>query len=317
MQPWVDYNNGIYAFDAGYVRPILAAIHMVVENGRVALVDTGTNDSLPATMNALGRLGLGPEAVDYVMLTHIHLDHAGGAGAMMSAFPGARLVVHSRGARHMAAPAKLIAGVTAVYGAEYTQRMYGEILPVPAERIVEPAHGDEIDLGGRKILCLDTPGHARHHLCFVDKKTGGIFSGDMFGLSYREMDIEGRQFIFPTTTPVQFEPDAMHASIDLLLSYKPEAIYLTHYSRVTDIEPMGATLHRLVKAHTDIALAARHAGEQRHQQIKSGVAALLLKEARDFGSQLTDDFLLELWATDVELNAQGLGVWLDAGAQGV
>lgn len=317
MNPWVDYKNGIYAFDAGYVRPILAAIHMVVENGRVALVDTGTNDSLQATLDALARIGLGPDAVDYVMLTHIHLDHAGGAGAMMQAFPAARLVVHPRGARHMAAPAKLIAGVTAVYGAEYTRRMYGEILPIAAERIIEPAHGDEIDLAGRKILCLDTPGHARHHLCFVDRKTGGIFSGDMFGLSYREMDIEGRQFIFPTTTPVQFEPDAMHASIDLLLSYKPDAIYLTHYSRVTAIEAMGASLHRLVRAHTDIALAARNAGEQRHAEIKAGVAALLLKEARDFGSALSDEFLLDLWATDVELNAQGLGVWLDAGAPGV
>lgn len=316
MAPWVDYKNGIYAFDAGYVRPILAAIHMIVENDRVALVDTGTNDSLPATLEALARIGLGPESVDYVMLTHIHLDHAGGAGAMMQAFPKASLVVHSRGAKHMAEPSKLIAGVTAVYGAEYTQRMYGEILPIPAERILQPAHGDEIDLAGRKILCLDTPGHARHHLCFVDRKTGGIFSGDMFGLSYREMDIGDRQFIFPTTTPVQFEPDAMHASIDLLLSYQPEAIYLTHYSRVTAIEAMGATLHRLVQAHTDLALAHREAGEQRHERIKAGITQLLLGEARAFGSTLSEDFLKDLWATDLELNAQGLEVWLDAGAKG-
>ncbi|HRE16427.1 MAG TPA: MBL fold metallo-hydrolase, partial [Rhodocyclaceae bacterium] len=167
-----DYQNGIYAFDAGYVRPILAAIHMVVEQGRVAFIDTGSNDSLPNAMAALERLGLDADAVDYVVLTHIHLDHAGGAGTMMQAFPHARLIVHPRGARHMAEPGKLVAGVTAVYGAEYVQRVYGEILPVPAERIVEAGEGFEFSLAGRQFLCLDTPGHARHHICIVDQRTG-------------------------------------------------------------------------------------------------------------------------------------------------
>lgn len=116
MFDWRDYGNGIVAFDAGYVRPILAAIHMVVEGGRVAFIDTGSNDALPNALAALGKLGLDASAVDYVILTHIHLDHAGGAGTLMQAFPTARLVVHPRGARHMAEPSKLVAGVTAVYG---------------------------------------------------------------------------------------------------------------------------------------------------------------------------------------------------------
>ena len=123
MFDWRDYRNGIYAFDAGYVRPILAAIHLVVENGRVALVDTGSNDALPNALAALDRLGLDVAAVDYVILTHIHLDHAGGAGSMMAAFPNAQLIVHPRGARHMAEPSKLVAGVTAVYGAEYVNQV--------------------------------------------------------------------------------------------------------------------------------------------------------------------------------------------------
>ena len=131
MGDWRDYGNGIYAFDAGYVRPILAAIHMVVENGRVAFIDTGSNDSLPNALAALERVGLPAEAVDYVFLTHIHLDHAGGAGTMMQAFPNARLAVHPRGARHMAEPAKLVAGVTAVYGQDYVEKVYGEILRSP------------------------------------------------------------------------------------------------------------------------------------------------------------------------------------------
>ena len=126
MFDWRDYGKGIIAFDAGYVRPILAAIHLVVEQGRVAFVDTGTNNALDNALAALNKLGLDNPAVDYVILTHIHLDHAGGAGSLMAAFPNARLVVHPRGARHMAEPSRLVAGVTAVYGADYVQRVYGE-----------------------------------------------------------------------------------------------------------------------------------------------------------------------------------------------
>ena len=163
MFDWRDYGNGIIAFDSGYVRPILAAIHLVVENGRVAFVDTGTNDSMQNTLEALKKLGLNVDAVDYVILTHIHLDHAGGAGAMMRAFPNAKLVVHPRGTRHMAEPSKLIAGVSAVYGEEYVQRVYGEILPVPSERIISAVDGHVVDLAGRKLTFMDTPGHARHH----------------------------------------------------------------------------------------------------------------------------------------------------------
>jgi glyoxylase-like metal-dependent hydrolase (beta-lactamase superfamily II) len=313
MFDWRDYRNGIYAFDAGYVRPILAAIHLVVESGRVALVDTGSNDALPNALAALERLGLNVAAVDYVILTHIHLDHAGGAGSMMAAFPNAQLVVHPRGARHMAEPSKLVAGVTAVYGAEYVNRIYGEILPIPAERIIEAADGFTVSLAGRELLCIDTPGHARHHICIVDKKTGGIFTGDMFGLSYREHDVDGRPFIFPTTTPTQFEPDEMRASISRLLSFKPESMYLTHYSCVGDVPVLGRDLLRRLDALVTIAESASQLkGKVRHEQIKAEIATYLFGELKAHGCNLAEAVVLDIWATDLELNAQGLEVWLDS-----
>lgn len=312
MFDWRDYKNGIIAFDAGYLRPLLAAIHMVVERGRVAFVDTGTNDSIPNVLAALERLGLGPDAVDYVILTHIHLDHAGGAGSMMKLFPKAKLVVHPRGARHMAEPSKLLEGVRAVYGGEYVDRVYGEILPIPPERIIEARDGHIISLAGRELLCLDTPGHARHHICIVDRPTGGIFSGDMFGLSYREFDVAGRQFIFPTTTPSQFEPEVMRQSIARLLDFKPEAIYLTHYSRIHDVVQMGRDLLRRLGKHVDIARQEKDAGASRHARIRAGLIRYLLDEVRAHGCTLTESTVLELWASDLELNAQGLGVWLDS-----
>lgn len=311
MFDWRDHGNGIIAFDAGYVRPILAAIHLVVEQGRVAFVDTGTNDALPNALAALERLGLGVQAVDYVILTHIHLDHAGGAGAMMAAFPNARLIVHPRGAKHMAEPSKLIAGVSAVYGSDYVRKMYGDLVPIPAARIIGASDGHEILLAGRKLVCLDTPGHARHHICVVDQRTGGIFTGDMFGLSYRELDVSDRQFIFPTTTPTQFEPEATVRSIERLLSFNPPAMYLTHYSKIHDIPAMAADLLRRLRAHVDIALAARQEKQERHARIRSALTDYLFKELHDHGCCLADAAILDMWETDLELNAQGLEVWLD------
>ncbi|MFZ4537304.1 MBL fold metallo-hydrolase [Propionivibrio sp.] len=312
MDRLIRYEHGIYAFDAGYVRPLLASIHLVVENGHAAFVDTGNNESLPAALAALDTLGLPVESVDYVILTHIHLDHAGGAGAMMRAFPNARLVVHPRGARHMADPSKLIAGANAVYGAAEVYRLYGDVLPIDESRIIEAAHELKVDLAGREFICLDTPGHAKHHISIVDRRSRGIFTGDTFGLSYRELDTDGRQFIFPTTTPIQFDPVALHASLDLLMSYQPEAMYLTHFSQVRDVAAKALELHRLIDAHLEIARREQNAGPDRLSRIRDGLARLLIDQSTLFGCRLPPAEILEIFATDLDLNAQGLVVWLDS-----
>ncbi|WP_300318867.1 MBL fold metallo-hydrolase [Accumulibacter sp.] len=310
------YQDDIHALDAGYVRPLLAAIHLIVEDGRVAIVDTGTQTSLAPLRAALEALDLTAESVDYVILTHVHLDHAGGAGAMMRAFANARLVVHRRGAAHMIDPSRLIAGVTAVYGELEVSRLYGQILPVDEGRIIRATHGLTLDLAGRNLLCVDTPGHARHHLCLLDRKSRSIFTGDVFGLSYRELDTDGRQFIFPTTTPVQFDPEAMHASLDLLMTYQPEFVYLTHYGRVGDLPEKAARLHRLVDAHVSIARRERDAGADRHARVRAALSQLLLDEVERFGCRLPTTEVLGLFASDLELNAQGLAVWLDSQPSG-
>ena len=218
MQGVIDYTHGISAVDSQLVRPMQSAVHLVVEDGRAAIIDTAASHCVPRVLDALERKGVPSERVDWIVLTHIHLDHAGGAGEFMHRCPNARLTVHPLGARHMANPARLIEGTIGVYGAAETRRMYGEIVPVPAERIVTPVERGSIRLAGRELTFYDAPGHARHHVVVRDSASGHIFAGDSFGLSYRELDRDGRQFVFPTTTPVHFDPLALHRSIDRMLA---------------------------------------------------------------------------------------------------
>jgi hydroxyacylglutathione hydrolase len=311
MAELIDYGFGISAIDAGYMRPKLAAIHLIVEGDRAAIVDTGSRDSVPAILAALAAKNIAPDRVEWIMLTHIHLDHAGGAGALMRELPRARLSVHPRGVRHMINPAQLFASVSRVYGAQKTHALYGDVVPIDAQRIVPTPQGAHVELAGRRFDFYETPGHAAHHVAIHDVQSGRVFAGDSYGLSYRELDVDDQQFVFPTTSPVQFDPQAYHRSIDLIAGLASDAVYVTHFSQVRAPQQKAAALHRLVDAHAALALALRDAGATRAQRLHEGVRQLLLDEARRFGSALSEEALLDVYGMDVELNAQGLGVWLD------
>jgi len=306
----IDYADGISAIDTGFFRPRFDASHLIVETGRAAFVDVGTNHSVPRLLDALRQKNLGVDAVDWVILTHVHLDHAGGAGALLRHLPNARAVIHPRGVRHMIDPSQLIAGATAVYGAEELERSYGTLVPIPAERIDTATDGHVVDLAGRELVCIDTPGHARHHLSVWDERSRAFFPGDTFGLSYREFDTSKGAFILPTTTPVQFEPDALKASITRMLAHAPQQMFLTHYSRVEYPERLARDLFEQIDAMVAIALA--HAADaNRHTRIMQALSDLYVSRAQAHGCALTPARMRELLAMDIELNAQGLEVWLD------
>ncbi|WP_114241151.1 MBL fold metallo-hydrolase [Dyella sp. C9] len=308
-------SHGIHTIDTGFVRPRFDAAYLLIENGRAAFIDCGTNHSVPRMLEALHAHGLTPVDVDWLILTHVHLDHAGGAGKLMAQLPNAKLVVHPRGARHMIDPSQLWAGASAVYGEAVMESTYGRLQPVPAERVIEAPDGHVVDLAGRVLRCIDTPGHARHHMSIHDAREQVCFTGDTFGLSYREFDTAKGAFILPTTTPVQFDPEALHASINRLVALKPRAMYLTHFDHVDEVEKLAGELHEQIDAMVEIARTAQrlHAQpEARHDAMKQALAQLYLLRARAHGWLGSEERLHEYLGMDIELNAQGLGVWLDS-----
>jgi glyoxylase-like metal-dependent hydrolase (beta-lactamase superfamily II) len=305
----VPVGNGVYRIDTEYLRPGLAASHLVVDDGHAAFVDTGAAPAHPRLMEALSELGLAADQVDYVFLTHVHLDHAGGAGQLMRALPRARAVLHPRGAPHMVDPAKLIAGTVAVYGEAMYRELYGEIVPVAAERVVIANDGDRIVLGSRTFELLDTPGHARHHYCAHDLDHDDIFSGDTFGISYRDFDTAAGAFIFPTTTPVQFDPVALHSSLDRLMARRPRRMVLTHFGPVGDLDRLSGDLHADIDQF--VAVARRHAGvPDRADRIAEDVFAYLSARLHAHGFAGDEELRHQLLDPDVYLNTQGLEVWL-------
>jgi glyoxylase-like metal-dependent hydrolase (beta-lactamase superfamily II) len=303
-------DEGIHTIDTGFVRPRFDAAYLIVERGHGAYVDCGTGFSVPRLLAALEPAGLTAADVDWLILTHVHLDHAGGAGALMAQLPNARLLVHPRGARHMIDPTQLWAGASAVYGEAEMKRAYGELIPVAPGRVVESADEQVIDLAGRPLRCLHTPGHAKHHQAIHDARANVCFTGDVFGLSYRDFDTAAGPFILPTTSPVQFDPAALHASIDRLLALHPTAMYPTHFGRVEDVERLAADLHTQIDAMVALAREADGAPD-RHARLTATLTTLYAQRAGAHGWRGGRTALTDLLHTDIELNAQGLEVWLD------
>lgn len=301
--------DGIFAVDAEYVRPGYAAVHIIQHNGRAAFVDTGTNHSVPHLLAALDELGIARDAVDYVLLTHVHMDHAGGAGLLIQHLPNARVLIHPRGIPHMIDPSKLVAASRAVYGVDAFSQLYGDVLPVPKDRIVSVPDNYRCDLGGRELELIHTPGHALHHFVVVDRAHAAIFAGDTFGLSYRALNTQRGPFIVVTSSPSQFDPEQLRASIDRMMSYVPESIYLMHYSRVTGTPRLAALLKLQIREFVRIARECETLPDA-HHAIRVAMMNLWLKLLREQGSTLSDQEVADWLEGDLELNAQGLVIWM-------
>jgi len=308
----LEYEGGIIAIDSGVVRARMAACYLLETDAAVAVVEAGNNGSTGRILNVLKNRGRQPEEVSHVIVTHVHLDHAGGAGKLMQQLPNATLVVHPRGVRHMTDPSRLEASARAVYGDEKYDEMYGSLVPVPQDRVRVMEDGDTLDVGRRRLSFMDAPGHARHHFCVWDEQTRGWFTGDTFGISYRELDTVNGPFIFPTTTPIQFDPPALIASVRRMLEKNPENMYLTHFGRVREVRRLADEM--ILGVEQLAAFGERFDGHASRQlEIEAAMMDWLMERARSHGVKYPDDQLREILLGDVILNTQGIEFWLDHG----
>lgn len=293
----------IETIDAHYIKPLFASIYLLIVNDRACLIDSGTNASFEQVANALNKHGISFDNVDYVILTHIHLDHAGGASQMMEKFQNAKLIVHPYGARHMIDPSKLILGVKQVYGDKFN-KLYGEIKPIDPTRIIESFDAMMIDFHGEELLLLDTPGHANHHNCILHKQSHSCFTGDTFGLCYPSLSAQTQRGLLPTTTPVQFSPEKLIESIDKVMLYQPKLLYPTHFGKY-EIHP--TSIVQLKEHIINYCLIA----ERCYQEDKGNIDSLQTQILDYMGLQIeqASPEVREWLEMDAMLNAQGLMIW--------
>ena len=302
--------DGISVIETYYLnRTGFTACYLIEDEGEVAVIETNTNHAVPFILGTLDQLELSKEQVKYVILTHIHLDHAGGSGELMKHLPNAELILHPRGRKHIVDPEKLIKSVKAVYGEAKYRELYGEIVPVPKERVQIANDGDEFRLGSRGLQFFDLRGHAKHHLVVLDKKTRSLFSGDNFGIGYPRLDFGKFRLVFPSTSPTQFEPDKALETYQKIVDLDPSRILLTHYGELKDIEGTHSQLNSWIEYSVEIAekgYAEGYRDSELADILEKEIWKYFEKKVKDTRGTGLNPEEKEWLAMDAELNAQGL-----------
>ncbi|BBB22307.1 hydroxyacylglutathione hydrolase [Abyssogena phaseoliformis symbiont OG214] len=304
----LDFN--VTCIDTQHIRKDFVASYLIEDNGRAAFIDTGCYLSVPSLLATLDEKNISRKSVDYILLTHIHLDHAGGAGELIKHLPNAMVYVHEYGYKHLIDPSKLRAGVVQVYGELFFKQFLGNLIPISKQRIIFAKDSDEITLGKRILRFIDTPGHARHHVCIWDEKSRGIFSGDTLGVSYRELDTSQSKLIFPPTTPIQFDPEVWKKTINQIMGLKPKYAYLTHFNRIDFSQDSANMLIEHINGFVNIANTLK-TQPNRVKAIKEALLNYLLALASKQGVTLDEQQQIKLFKGDLGICAQGLNVWLE------
>jgi len=300
-----------WLIDTGLNRPGHTGCYLVRSGDELAFVDCGASSSVPRLLDALEELGFSTGQVRYILPTHVHLDHAGGAGRLLSHCPNATLATHHKGLPHLIDPEKLQQGATAVYGEAAFQELFGNLEPAPAARCQALHQGDTLDLGGRELGFIETPGHANHHGCFFDPESGNLFTGDTFGLRYPELDRAGEPLLIATTTPVAFDPEAWQDSIDRMLALQPKRACLTHFGPLDDPARWAPWLRQSIEVHVAIALQEEQQQQEgREERLLEALRSLLVAQAMAHNPELDRSMVEKLLEVDLALNAQGLAIWL-------
>ncbi len=299
---------GIDLFEEG--KPERSSAYLIRASEPI-LVETGSARSHQTLVEGLRELGMAPEDVRHVVITHVHLDHAGGVGQMMEAAPKALLHCHPRAARHMIDPSRLEEGARAVYG-EQMEAMFGVLKPVPESRVIIQEDGSVLDVGDRQLIFYDTPGHAKHHACILDSQTRGLFSGDTVGIRYAPA-YTGWDFVygFPTTSPSDFDPEVMLKSLDRLEALDPTRIYHTHFGVTEPASEAFRFSRRGIQAIQRIMPML--SPESTLEEVEAALKGAIQKDLAALGHADWDVSPLTL---DIILDSQGILVYLQRQAAG-
>jgi len=306
--------TGVEIIDCQYMAPEHAAAYLIVEGDRAAFVDNNTVHAVPLLMKALSERGLGADAVEFIIITHLHLDHAGGTSMLAEQCPNASVLAHPRAVRHLVNPARLVAAVKDVYGVEYYERMYAPINPIDAARVRAVEDGETISFGSRTLTFLHTRGHAKHHICIHDSGSNGVFTGDTFGVGFLPRRTGARPFMVCSTAPSDFDPPAAKETIQRIVDTKAERAYLSHYGELTDVAGGAVSLLNSleqIEAIVREAMDSERTGESLLQLCKKRVREAARAQAEACQTTLTDEEW-QLLDEDLTVDAQGLALYAAA-----
>jgi len=278
----------------------------LITDEKTALIETGPKSTVEHVLTGLRDAGI--ESLDWIIVTHIHLDHAGAAGTLAKHFPEARVAVHEVGARHLVDPSKLWSSATRIYG-DAMERMWGGIDPLPEERIVSLSDGDKIELGATTFQAVDTPGHAGHHHAFLDASSGVAFVGDALGVRLPDVGV-----MRPATPPPEFDLELAVSSIERISELEPTEIYLTHFSSPshgTNTVSPQAVCNEAIEALRTWGTWIEEARAQKTELDE--VTRLVTERSRkDMGERVTEDAVERMdQTTSYSMNTSGYMRYFD------
>jgi len=293
--------------DCDYLGPGFAAAYLMHDGARAAFVDDNTAHAVPRLLAALEGEGLAPHAVEAIAVTHVHLDHAGGTGALALACPDAVVLCHPRAVRHLVDPSRLEASARAVYGDERFEHLYGRLLPVDASRVRAVGDDEVVPVAGRRLRFLHVRGHANHHVAILDEDAGEVFSGDSFGLAYPALQKRGL-FVFPSTSPTDFDPAEARASVRRVAALRPRRVMLAHFGELTAVDEAARQLESFLdvsEALLDEAAASAEPDDALDAFCARRLEPRFLKTAHRWGFE-PDDSAMAILRLDLDLNAAGI-----------
>lgn len=276
----------------------------VIDEQELTIIETGPSPSVKHVKRGIESLGFSLDQVKYIIVTHIHLDHAGGAGLLLKDCPNARVVVHPKGVRHLSEPDRLIAGAKAVYGDKF-EKLFNPIIPIPHERMIIKNDEGILKIGPTCILkFFDTPGHANHHFSIYDPISNGMFTGDTVGVRYEQLISNDVTFFLPSTSPNQFNPVAMQKAIEFFVQMDLQYIYYGHFGMTNT--PKEALSQVSMWLNIFIAEAeAVYAEAKGYEELTRRLEKLVKEHLRDQGISEDHD-VFRLIKLDLEVSSMGM-----------